>query len=73
LGTLLDQDIDDDSRPTGAGVDIGADEFVPGAGLLNVCSANMDLDIDVDGADLVNTSVPAAIIAIEFGRTNCLQ
>lgn len=53
-------------------MDIGADEFV-GVGLLtNTCAGNIDLDADVDGADLAVAADPA-VIAADFGRTNCLQ
>jgi hypothetical protein len=65
LDALLNFDIDDDDRPTGADVDIGADEFVADAGQLNTCPGDFDTDGDVDGGDL-------STFAADFGRTDCV-
>ena len=60
----LASDFDGDPRPSGPGVDIGADELAAGIVLLNACPGDFDNDGDVDGGDL-------ATFGADFGRTDC--
>jgi hypothetical protein len=60
-GTLLSLDFDDQPRPAGGGVDVGADEYVAAGPAAN-CPADLNGDHVINFADL-------ALLRANFGKT----
>ena len=61
-GTLLAMDFDDESRPNGAGVDIGADEYVAPPAPAVACPADLNGDGSINFLDL-------GVLKANFGNT----